>query len=837
MRCRLLLATIIACVSLICCPLDADDAEPDDVRSPTYPGGNNLLLGPAVTGDVSAVAYSPDGKTYASGNQGGQVSIWDAESGAKLLELPHGGSVYGLAYSRDGRRLASCRGGAAIVWSLEDGSPIRSFPWRVDAVSDVELSSDGTRLYACAWRHWSDDPAIGPATVVEWDVESGEILGRYGEGKQAREVCLSPDGRRLLVAGGNDVMLFDTKTRELIKAFDMTEYWANDVAFGPKGKLALAATPCGLAILDLETLTISRAYKVNSKHEFHWHESPDGTVSVSSSDYEVSSHELTETSVDELKAGIGIGVGFVEAVEFGPTGEWFVTIDDKNVAVRWDFKTGKKLSTYYGRKFGVTERQVHVSCTYLPETCVAVSPDGKQVLTGCPYGSTPHVITLTAGEKDPVDASAMILWDASKGEPIHRPSRTMHGGISDVVMASDGRQLALSRKDDAVVLSADSDTPTFVLTKTGWLMGVAFRTPTDPQKSPELLLAYNDGIHRWDGKTTTPIADVDGVPWLMGGTVRLDRLVGNRYFTTPMLDGVKMFTLGKEAPDWTYLPPGKRATNLEGKNSWGSGDMGPLIFARLSPDGSKVLIGHHPQGRNVSHMSSEYIDGTCGLTLLDARDGSILEELSRENELYLDAVFSTNGRYLLVKRCPLRTEEYPRSSMTTLWDNEAKRQLASFEEDDGAWWCDPVFTVDSRRFLFGRHLRDTATGEVIWKLGDAADGPAGDQFRQLVREGFHTAMMSPDGKMLITGHRHGRVVVWSTETGAPIAMIGFTLAKTDWYIVAPDGRYDGTPVALSTLFVDSPSGCRRLPDALPEFHEPGLAGRLLPFVGPIEETQ
>lgn len=834
MRHCLLLAAIAAYSAILCGSLLADDAKSDDVRTATYPDNKQLLLGPAVTGDVSAVAYAPDGTTYASGNQSGRVSIWDAESGAKLLELPHGGSVYGLAYSRDGRRLASCSGGGATVWNLEDGQPIRSFPWRVDAVSDVEFSLDGKRLYACAWRHWSGDPNIDPATVAEWDVESGELVGRFGQGGHGWEVCLSPDGPRLLVAG-NEVLLFDTETRELIKSFDVGEYWVNDVAFGPKGELALAGTNDGVILLDLEKLSVSRAYEYDYTRDYNMRQEEEapGVVRYWSDGHETSSHTLTEATLDELAEGFTIAS--VVGVEFGPTGEWFVTVDEENVAVRWDFATGKKLSTYYGREFGVAERQGHMSCVFLPKTCVAVSPDGKQVLTGCPYGPMSHMISRETGKKNGLEfASALILWGTESGGPLQRPPRSMHGGVEGIAMAADGRGLALSRGNDVVVLSSDADAPTQIL-RTGGVMDLAFASD---DRSTDLLLAYYHGICRWDGTTTAEVADVRGLSWSdWTGAVRLDKRRGDRYITTPALDRVEMFTIGKNAPDWTYAPPGKRGKDLEGRDSISSNDMGPLIFARMSPDGTKVLVGSHPQGEHVSRMSSEYIKGECSLTLLNTQDGSVLEELSRENEVYADAAFSPNGRYLLLRKSPLRTEEYPRCWTTTLWDMKEKRELASFDEDEGGWWCDPVFTPDSRRFLFGRNLRDTATGEAIWKLGDAADGPAGDLFRQLAREGFYTAVMSPDGRMLITGHRHGRIAVWSTETGAPIAMLGFTLGESDWYVIGADGHYDGTPESLSTLYVDSPSGCQPLPDALPEFHEPGLAGCLLPFVGPVGETQ
>jgi WD40 repeat protein len=96
--------------------------------------GKEVFLFKGLSGCAFDVAFSPDGKRLAAGaglfenrdnKVPGEVRVWDMLSGEEVLALPHpGGCVFGVAYSPDGRRLATCCGdGTVRIWGAAPGPP------------------------------------------------------------------------------------------------------------------------------------------------------------------------------------------------------------------------------------------------------------------------------------------------------------------------------------------------------------------------------------------------------------------------------------------------------------------------------------------------------------------------------------------------------------------------------------------------------------------------------------------------------------------------------------------------------------------------------------------
>jgi WD40 repeat protein len=144
------------------------------------------------TSAVLAAAFSHDGSRAATAGVNGAVRIWNCSDGTDQIQLGNGRVFRGLAWSPDDKFVAAggVLDGSVWIYQVSDGKLLSQLQRHSGTVYRVAFSPDGKRL-----------ASVG-AELKLWDVASGdELLTQRDHSGDNFDVEFSPDGRRLATAG------------------------------------------------------------------------------------------------------------------------------------------------------------------------------------------------------------------------------------------------------------------------------------------------------------------------------------------------------------------------------------------------------------------------------------------------------------------------------------------------------------------------------------------------------------------------------------------------------------------------------------------------------------
>jgi WD40 repeat protein/serine/threonine protein kinase len=332
------------------------------------------------------------------------LGAWHAAG--KLVErtLPHGGGVFAVAFSPDGRRLATASADrAARLWDLAKGT-LLSAPIRHDeTIQAIAFSPDGQRLAT----------ASDGGFLRQWDAVTGAPIGdpiRHDASIIA--VSYSPDGSRVATASRSRIAcLWECATGQAIGEPARHDARVVAIAFDPSGKQLAAADDDGSVLLR-ETATGTMLAQT-LRHEAPvtcMAFSPDGRRLIcgcQSGRTKIWDTRLW-TSLVELAQQAPVA-----CVAYSPGGQSIATACDDGTARLWDADSARPIG----------EPLAHGG----PVSCLAFSPDGAIVATG---------------SRD----RTVRLWSADTALPIG-PALGHPGEIEGLEFSHDGRRLATACAD------------------------------------------------------------------------------------------------------------------------------------------------------------------------------------------------------------------------------------------------------------------------------------------------------------------------------------------------------------------------------------------------------
>ncbi|KAL5521305.1 hypothetical protein ACEPAG_9228 [Sanghuangporus baumii] len=392
----------------------------------------SAILNRRSSGPVNSVAFSRNGRHVASASFDGTVSVWDIESGVKIMTLKSQGIyVLSVSFSPDGNRIVSGSWDRSLrVWNAQDGNLIlgpltehtddgtiiRLLTGHSGRVTSVAFSPDSLRLASGSYDH----------AIRIWNVKGGNLaFGAFSEAHAVAVECVafSPDGKRVVSCSiDRTIKIREVESGSVISTFELhPDDFVQSVAYSPCGTRIVSGSRNKLVIVwDAESGDIVGSFEGHTNSVDSVTYSPDGKyISSSSSDGTVRIWDATIMTFDSTPSTRH--TGSVLSVAFSPGGSHIASASEDSIIV-WDAQTGDV-------KLGPLFEDYH---------WVAFSQDGSRLLSGSRCRS-------------------ISIWDVETGEPVFVPLKGCMGTVACVMVSPDCTSVVCGFEDGTVSVWGTAD--------------------------------------------------------------------------------------------------------------------------------------------------------------------------------------------------------------------------------------------------------------------------------------------------------------------------------------------------------------------------------------------
>ena len=313
------------------------------------PDGKETALFTEHTGQVNALAFSADGKTFASGGFVNPViQVWDVETKSKRSAVSLTREPFSLpALTFYGRTLISTDGNREVTyWDADTGQKLLESRLATP-IDIVTFSRDGSTL------------AIGDRNgmIHLWDTTTSrqkDALEGHGGGKDSEILALafSPDGK-ILASGSEDktVRLWDTQNHTKLGTLRGHTGWVTAVAFSEDGNtLASGDASKIIKLWDLDTQQ-ERVTIIGHKNTINALAfAPVGTplygMCLASGSTDGTIRFWNPLNGEELVTFTSGHIESMKAVAFSENGTMLTTAAFNGIVDVWSLQTGRELITF-----------------------------------------------------------------------------------------------------------------------------------------------------------------------------------------------------------------------------------------------------------------------------------------------------------------------------------------------------------------------------------------------------------------------------------------------------------------------------------------------------------
>jgi WD40 repeat protein len=568
-------------------------------------------------------------------------------------EGPMTHAITSIAFSPDGRKIASSGYKTVIVWNVFD-SP-RKYKLRLadhdDWVTSVAFSPDGKKIASGSMD----------GTVRVWDARTGKNVLTIDAASPVRAIAFSPDG--LMLASGNDlnnVNVWNAKTGKRERIIEGHNARVTSVAFSPDGKRLASG-------------------------------SLDGTVKI----WDLNS--LKDTAKEPL---ITLKAGPVSSVAFSPDGGSLASGNMDNTVDVWNALKGEKISTFRDHTNSVTSvafsRDGTIASGSLDKTVRVWDADSEKLLFVL-RGSRDEVRSVAFSPNGEVIAAGcydktILIWSARSGQ---KEVRTFKAHIADkkvfLAFSSDGERIVSAGGDGIKVWVAADGKDVLTIKANDPFYSVAFLP--DSKNVVTVSMVKNEGIMNvWDadaGKNLLKInlGPIKSVALSPDGR-RVASCSENEVAIWDTATGKKASTINAfSVSSAAFSHDGKKLATSDGYTVkiWDK-DTGKedstidtqqrLYLLAFSPNGEKLATVHYDATVNI----------------WDARDGKRLFTFSGHNDNILSLAFSADGS---------RIATGGMDNNVIVWDAMTGGKLLSLSGGESKVITSVAFSPDGSKLIAG----------------------------------------------------------------------------------------------------------------------------------------